>query len=70
MTLDKLIIIVGIIITTIAIISYTYFTLKFNNKMFRFLFTLNPKDILHLLLSVTPLLLLMYFSIWLIHLLY
>ena len=72
MTLQQFSIIIGIIITIIVIISYTYFIFKTNRifKFFRFFITLNPKDVLYMLLYVTPLLLLMYFCIWLIHLLY
>ena len=71
MTLEKLIIIIGIITTTISLVAYAYFVFKFKfRNVFRFFLTLDPKDVLYMLLYVTPLLLLMYFAIWLIHLLY
>ena len=72
MTLDKIIIIIGIIITTIALIAYTYFIFKTNRifRFFRFFLTLDPKDVLYMLLYSIPALSLMYVCIWLIHLLY
>ena len=69
MTLDKIIIIIGIIITTIALIAYTYFIFK-TNRIFRFFLALDPKDVLYMLLYSIPALSLMYVCIWLIHLLY
>ena len=68
-SLDKLIIIVGIIITIIALVTYTYFIFKFRN-VFKFLLTLDPKDVLYMLLYSIPALSLMYVCIWLLHLLY
>lgn len=71
MTLDKLIIIVGIIITIIALITYTYFIFKFKfRNVFKFFLTLDPKDVLYMLLYSIPALSLMYVCIWLIHSLY
>lgn len=70
-SLDKLIIIIGIIITIIALVTYTYFTFKFKfRSVFRFFITLDPKDVLYMLLYTIPTLSLMYVDIWLIHLLY
>ena len=70
-SLDKLIIIIGIIITIIALVTYTYFTFKFKfRNVFRFFITLDPKDVLYMLLYTIPALSLMYVCIWLIHLLY
>lgn len=70
-SLDKLIIIIGIIITIIALVTYTYFTFKFKfRNVFRFFITLDPKDVLYMLLYSIPALSLMYVCIWLLHLLY
>lgn len=70
-SLDKLIIIVGIIITIIALVTYTYFIFKFKfRNVFRFFLILDPKDVLYMLLYSIPALSLMYVCIWLIHLLY
>lgn len=70
-SLDKLIIIVGIIITIIALVTYTYFIFKFKfRNVFKFFLTLDPKDVLYMLLYTIPALSIMYFCIWLIHLLY
>lgn len=70
-SLDKLIIIVGIIITIIALVTYIYFIFKFKfRNVFKFLLTLDPKDVLYMLLYSIPTLSLMYVCIWLIHLLY
>lgn len=70
-SLDKLIIIVGIIITIIALVTYTYFIFKFKfRNVFKFLLTLDPKDVLYMLLYSIPALSLMYVCIWLLHLLY
>lgn len=71
MTLDKIIIIIGIITTTISLVAYAYFVFKFKfRNVFRFFLTLNPKDVLYMLLYTIPTLSLMYVDIWLIHLLY
>lgn len=71
MTLEKLIIIIGIITTTISLVTYAYFVFKFKfRNVFRFFLTLNPKDVLYMLLYTIPTLSLMYVDIWLIHLLY
>lgn len=71
MTLEKLIIIIGIITTTISLVAYAYFVFKFKfRNVFRFFLTLNPKDVLYMLLYTIPTLSLMYVDIWLIHLLY
>lgn len=71
MTLEKLIIIIGIIIVIIALVTYTYFTFKFKfRNVFKFFLTLDPKDVLYMLLYSIPALSLMYICIWLIHLLY
>lgn len=70
-SLDKLIIIVGIIITIIALVTYTYFIFKFKfRNVFKFFLTLDPRDVLYMLLYSIPALSLMYVCIWLIHLLY
>ena len=70
-SLDKLIIIIGIIITIIALVTYTYFTFKFKfRNVFRVFITLDPKDVLYMLLYSIPALSLMYVCIWLLHLLY
>lgn len=70
-SLDKLIIIIGIIITIIALVTYTYFTFKFKfRNVFRFFITPDPKDVLYMLLYSIPVLSLMYVCIWLLHLLY
>ena len=71
MTLEKLIIIIGIITTTISLVAYAYFVFKFKfRNVFRFFLALNPKDVLYMLLYTIPTLSLMYIDIWLIHLLY
>lgn len=71
MTLDKIIIIIGIITTTISLVAYAYFVFKFKfRNVFRFFLTLDPKDVLYMLLYSIPALSLMYVCIWLIHLLY
>ena len=70
-SLEKLGIIIGIIITIIALITYTYFIFKFKfRNVFRFFLALDPKDVLYMLLYSIPALSLMYVCIWLIHLLY
>ena len=72
MTLEQFSIIIGIIITTIALIAYTYFIFKTDRifRVFRFFITLDPKDVLYMLLYSIPALSLMYVCIWLLHLLY
>lgn len=71
MTLQQFSIIIGIITTTISLVAYAYFVFKFKfRNVFRFFLTLNPKDVLYMLLYTIPTLSLMYVDIWLIHLLY